>query len=135
MASFWAVNELSNRTTKSLDEASPKPSDGGAADSEKAPELTLGHDVVIPASIGDSVRADGGEDDGCHVPLGAVARVCLREPILAQCQAVESAALACLVQGAGAMGLLISLRMFLLGLNGGFLHDFTSRLLEGLYDG
>lgn len=58
----------------------------------------------------------------------------MREPVLAQCGAIDSSALAFLVRGAGVAEHLASLRRFLLGLNSGFLHDFTLRLLEGLYD-
>ncbi|CAM9512772.1 unnamed protein product, partial [Sphacelaria rigidula] len=68
-------------------------------------------------------------------PLEILVRRCLRDPILAQCHAVDSAALTFLVGGAGALELLTSIRTFLLGLYSGFLHDFTLRLLEGLYDG
>lgn len=69
------------------------------------------------------------------LPLEVLVRRCVREPILAQCCAVDSAALAFLVRGAGVAEHLASLRMFLLGLNSDFLRDFTLRLLEGLYGG
>lgn len=69
------------------------------------------------------------------LPLEVLVRRCVREPILAQCYAVDSAALAFLVRGARVAEHLASLRMFLLGLNSDFLRDFTLRLLEGLHGG
>lgn len=77
----------------------------------------------------------GNRSSSPPLPLEVVVRRCVRDPVLAQCRAVDSAALTFLVHGAGAVAHLASLRMFLLGLNSGFLHEFTLRLLEGLYDG
>lgn len=74
-------------------------------------------------------------DSSSPLPLEVLVRRCVTEPVLAQCRAVDAAALAFLVRGAGALELLASLRIFLLGLNSGFLHDFSLRLLEGLHDG
>lgn len=69
------------------------------------------------------------------LPLEVIVRRCVREPVLTQCSAVDSAALAFLVRDAGVAEHLASLRTFLLGLSSDFLHDFTLRLLDGLYDG
>lgn len=77
-------------------------------------------------------RATDGE---ALIPLEMTLHRCVRDPVLAQCSAVDSAALAFLVQDAGVAEHLASLRTFLLGLTSDFLHDFTMRLLDGLYDG
>ena len=69
------------------------------------------------------------------LPLEVMVRRCVTEPVLAQCSAIDSAALAFLVRDAGVAEHLASLRTFLLGLTSDFLHDFTLRLLDGLYDG
>ncbi len=69
------------------------------------------------------------------LPLELMVTRCVREPVLAQCGAVDSAALAFLVRDAGVAEHLASLRTFLLGLTSDFLHDFTLRLLDGIYDG
>lgn len=74
-------------------------------------------------------------DTHTSLPLEVIVRRCVREPVLAQCSAVDSAALAFLVRDAGVAAHLASLRTFLLGLTSDFLHDFTLRLLDGLYDG
>ncbi|CAB1112702.1 unnamed protein product [Ectocarpus sp. CCAP 1310/34] len=78
---------------------------------------------------------DLGTDGDAPLPLEVIVRRCVREPVLAQCSAVDSAALAFLVRDAGVTEHLASLRTFLLGLTSDFLHDFTLRLLDGLYDG
>lgn len=78
---------------------------------------------------------DLGTDGDAPLPLDVIVRRCVREPVLAQCSAVDSAALAFLVRDAGVAEHLASLRTFLLGLTSDFLHDFTLRLLDGLYDG
>ncbi|CAN0484874.1 unnamed protein product, partial [Ectocarpus sp. 12 AP-2014] len=78
---------------------------------------------------------DLGTDGDAPLPLEVIVRRCVREPVLAQCSAVDSAALAFLVRDAGVMEHLASFRTFLLGLTSDFLHDFTLRLLDGLYDG
>eukprot|EP00752_Nemacystus_decipiens_P001949 g1876.t1 len=81
-------------------------------------------------------RVRGWEKDAnTSLPLEVIVRRCVREPVLAQCSAVDSAALAFLVRDAGVAEHLASLRTFLLGLTSDFLHDFTLRLLDGLYDG
>lgn len=69
------------------------------------------------------------------LPLEVLVRRCVQVPVLAQCRAIDSAALAFLVRGAGVAEHLVSLRSFLLGHGSDFLQDFTSRLLEGLFDG
>lgn len=78
---------------------------------------------------GDSLEFDS------PLPLEVLVRRCVRVPVLAQCRAIDSAALAFLVRGAGVAEHLVSLRSFLLGHGSDFLQDFTSRLLEGLFDG
>ncbi|CAM9476924.1 unnamed protein product [Ectocarpus sp. 4 AP-2014] len=78
---------------------------------------------------------DSETDGHAPLPLEVIVRRCVREPVLAQCSAVDSAALAFLVRDAGVSEHLASLRTFLLGLTSDFLHDFTLRLLDGLYDG
>lgn len=78
---------------------------------------------------GDSLEFDS------PLPLEVLVRRCVRAPVLAQCRAIDSAALAFLVRGAGVAEHLVSLRSFLLGHGSDFLQDFTSRLLEGLFDG
>lgn len=88
----------------------------------------------LPETKEERDRGEGTETDSL-LPLEVLVRRCVREPVLAQCCAVDSAALAFLVRGAGVAEHLASLRMFLLGLNSDFLPDFTLRLLEGLYDG
>ncbi|CAM9896948.1 unnamed protein product [Ectocarpus fasciculatus] len=79
--------------------------------------------------------SDLGTDGDAPLPLEVIVRRCVREPVLAQCSAVDSAALAFLVRDAGVAEHLASLRTFLLGITSDFLHDFTQRLLDGLYDG
>lgn len=78
--------------------------------------------------------AEGKENDS-RLPLEVIVRRCVREPVFAQCRAIDSAALVYLVRDAGVAEHLASMRMFLLGLGSNFLHDFTLRLLDGLYDG
>lgn len=83
----------------------------------------------------EQVVGGGAAGTRSSLPLEIIVRRCVREPVLAQCGAVDSAALAFLVRDAGVAEHLASLRTFLLGLTSDFLHDFTLRLLDGLYAG
>ena len=99
-------------------------------------KLRSGRSFLVASKEDGGVR---GRETDAHIhtslPLEVIVRRCVREPVLAQCSAVDSAALAFLVRDAGVAEHLASLRTFLLGLTSDFLHDFTLRLLDGLYDG
>lgn len=122
------------------------PSSGGSPDHRvaAAAERKESREGAAAARNGRSFFPDSKEkehvrgramDTHTSPPLEVIVRRCVREPVLAQCRAVDSAALAFLVRDAGVAEHLASLRTFLLGLTSDFLHDFTLRLLDGLYDG
>lgn len=112
-------------------------SDGGATPRDrKAPGKQRSDGSLLPGSKeNEGARGPPAKDTHTSLPLEVMLRRCVREPVLAQCSAVDSAALAFLVRDAGVAEHLASLRTFLLGLTSDFLHDFTLRLLDGLYDG
>lgn len=105
-----------------VDAAPDRKAAGGSKSGMFLPERKLRMDVAE------------GESDS-RLPLEVIVRRCVREPVMAQCRAIDSAALMYLVRDAGVAQHLACMRMFLLGLGSNFLHDFTLRLLDGLYDG